>query len=94
MAARNSRVVIIIIIAAEDECPSVCQLDISKRYERISMKFCGKIGHGPVRCVLDFGDNPESFCGFRITNNNCINSWGRPIGGIIILGGGFLCPSY
>jgi len=34
---------------------------ISKRYEWISMKFCGEVEHGLLRNLLDFGGDLDSF---------------------------------
>ena len=35
--------------------------NISKSYERISVKFFGEVEHGPETNRLDFGSNPVSF---------------------------------
>ena len=38
-----------------------CAQNISKTYERILMKFCGKAGHDEGSNRLDFGGDPGSF---------------------------------
>jgi hypothetical protein len=40
---------------------SVCSQDISKSYERISVKLSGMIGHVPRTNRLDFGEDPDVF---------------------------------
>jgi hypothetical protein len=42
-------------------CLSVCSQDISKSYERISLKLSGMIGHVPRTYLLDFGKVPDVF---------------------------------
>jgi len=42
-------------------CLFVCQMNNTESYELILMKFCGEVGHGPKRNLLDFDGDPESF---------------------------------
>ena len=38
-----------------------CEQNIAISYEKILMKFCGEVGHGPCRNLVDFGGHPISF---------------------------------
>ena len=42
-------------------CARVCEQNISKSYERILTKFCGKVERGQEKSIKDFCGYPDSF---------------------------------